>query len=59
MNWIQRYWNYLKTWRHHRRVIKELNMLTDKQLKDVGLTRGDIDRIIWLEEDITLRGRGE
>ena len=58
-NWITRYWNYLKTWRAHRKVIKELNGLTDKELADIGISRWDIDRLIWLEEDKTLRGRGD
>lgn len=56
-NWIVRYWNYLKTWRAHRDAIKQLNRLTDKQLKDIGINRSDIDRLVWLEEDKTMRGR--
>lgn len=56
-NWIVRYWNYLKTWRAHREAIKQLNRLTDKQLKDIGINRSDIDRLVWLEEDKTMRGR--
>lgn len=58
MNWFKRYWKYLCTWRAHRKAIKQLNTLTDDQLKDIGITRGDIDRLIWLEEDKTMRGRG-
>ncbi len=58
MNWITRYWNYLKTWRAHRDTIKKLNQLSDIELKDIGLNRGDIDRMVWLEEDKTMRGRG-
>ena len=58
MNWLQRYWNYLRTWRQHRETIKTLNQLTDRELKDIGLSRGDIDRLVWLEEDKTMRGRG-
>lgn len=58
MNWFWRYVNFLATWREHRRVIKELNMLSDAQLNDIGIGRGDIDRLVWLEEDKTLRGRG-
>jgi len=50
--------NFLATWREHRRVIKELNMLTDKELNDIGLNRCDIDRLIWLGEDKDMRGRG-
>jgi uncharacterized protein YjiS (DUF1127 family) len=50
--------NYLATWREHRNAIKTLNKLSDKQLKDIGLNRGDIDRMVWLKEDKTMRGRG-
>jgi len=56
MNWIKRYWFYLKTWRDHRAVIKDLNQLTNKQLKDIGITRGDIDNLVWLPEDFNRRG---
>lgn len=56
MNWLQRYWNYLKTWRKHRAIIKELNALDDKILKDIGINRCDIDSLIWLQEDKQKRG---
>jgi uncharacterized protein YjiS (DUF1127 family) len=59
MSWFWRYVNYLATWREHRKAIKQLNQLSDQQLKDIGINRGDIDRLIWLEEDKTLRGRNE
>lgn len=59
MKWVWRYWNYLRTWRLHRETIKELNRLSDRELKDIGISRGDIDRLIWLEEDKTMRGRGK
>jgi uncharacterized protein YjiS (DUF1127 family) len=58
MNIVQRYWNYLKTWREHRKAIKQLNRLTDRELNDIGISRTDIDRLVWLEEDKTLRARG-
>jgi uncharacterized protein YjiS (DUF1127 family) len=58
-NWIVRYINYLKTWRHHRETIKQLNRLTNKELRDIGMTRADIDRLVWQEEDKTMRGRGK
>jgi len=57
-NWFKRYFNYLTTWREHRDTIKQLNRLTDKELSDIGITRGDIDRLVWQEEDKTMRGRG-
>jgi uncharacterized protein YjiS (DUF1127 family) len=59
MNWVKRYWNYLKTWRYHRAVIKELNKLTDRELRDIGINRCDIDRLVWLEEDKQKRGKQE
>ena len=48
---MKRFFNYLKTRKEHRKTIKALNQLTDKQLKDIGFTRGDISHMIWLEED--------
>lgn len=59
MNWFWRYVNYLASWREHRRVIKELNMLSDKDLRDIGINRSDIDRLVWLGEDKDARGRGK
>lgn len=59
MKWIWRWVNYVITWREHRKVIKELNALTDKELWDIGINRSDIDRLVWLEEDKTMRGRGK
>jgi uncharacterized protein YjiS (DUF1127 family) len=58
-NWIVRYIKYLKTWRYHRETIKQLNRLTNKELRDIGITRADIDRLVWQEEDKTMRGRGK
>jgi len=31
-------------------------MLSDRELKDVGLNRNDITRLIWLKEDKDLTG---
>ena len=59
MNWIVRYYKYLSTWRKHREVIKELNRLTDAELKDIGINRGDIDRLVWLQEGKENRGELE
>ena len=32
MNWPVRFMRYVATWRAHRKVIKELNALTDREL---------------------------
>jgi len=59
MSIFKRYWNYMNTWREHRRVIKELYAMDDRQLTDMGIARADIERLIWLDEDRTMRKRGE
>lgn len=59
MSWFWRYMNYLATWRAHRLAVKQLNQLTDAELSDIGIARADIDRLVWLEEDKTMRGRGK
>jgi uncharacterized protein YjiS (DUF1127 family) len=57
MTWFWRYVNFLATWREHRKAIKQLNMLTDRELNDIGMNRADIDRLVWLKEDKDNRGR--
>ena len=59
MTWFWRYMNYLATWREHRRVIKELNEMSDRLLGDVGINRKDIDRLVWLDSDKEKRGKSE
>jgi uncharacterized protein YjiS (DUF1127 family) len=57
MTWFWRYVNFLATWREHRKAIKQLNQLTTRELNDIGLSRSDIDRLVWLDEDKDNRGR--
>lgn len=57
MTWFKRYWNYLMTWRQHRETIKQLNQLTNKELLDIGISRDEIDQLIWLEADKQERGK--
>lgn len=35
----------LKTWNEERITRRDLNALTDRELADIGLNRGDIDRV--------------
>jgi len=56
MNIFQRYFRYLMTWRRHRETIKTLNRLSDRELKDIGMIRADIDHLVWLDEDRRKRG---
>lgn len=51
-SWVIRFIRYVIDWRKTRAVIRELNMLTDKQLKDIGITRGEITNLIYrLDEE--------
>lgn len=56
--WIYRFYNYLMTWQMHRDTIKHLNRLSNRELNDIGLTRGDIDNLVWLRDDFSKRGQG-
>lgn len=56
-NWVVRFTKYVATWRDHRRVIKHLNRLSDRELQDIGIDRHDIDHLIWLKQDREIRGR--
>ena len=56
-SWVIRWLRYVKTWRKHRAVIKELNAMDDKTLRDIGISRCDIDMLIWLEHDLEKRGK--
>jgi uncharacterized protein YjiS (DUF1127 family) len=58
-NIIVRFMRYCILWSDHRKAIKTLNQLSDRELKDVGITRADIDRLVWLDEDKSMRGRGK
>ena len=57
MNIFKRYFMYLKTWRKHRDTIKALNKLSNRELKDIGMTRIDIDHLVWLDKDKRQSGR--
>jgi len=61
--WVEnifvRFMRYCIMWSEHREAVKILNRLSDRELKDIGISREDIDRMVWLEEDKTMRGRGE
>jgi len=56
-NIIVRFMRYCVLWSDHRKAIKILNTLSDRELKDIGLNRIDIDRMVWLEEDKQGRGK--
>ena len=51
-SYVVRFIRYVIDWRKTRAVIRELSSLSDKQLKDIGITRGEINNLIYrLEEE--------
>jgi uncharacterized protein YjiS (DUF1127 family) len=36
-----------RQWRRYNRSLSELNRLGDRELADIGITRGDIPRAAW------------
>jgi uncharacterized protein YjiS (DUF1127 family) len=34
-------------WRRYNTSLRELNRLGDRELADIGITRGDIPRVAW------------
>ena len=56
---IMRFVRYVIDWRKTRAVIRELNMLTDKQLKDIGINRGEINHLVYTLEQQEKRGKNK
>ena len=47
------------TWQMHRDTIKHLNRLSNRDLRDIGLTRGDINNLVWMMEDFEEQGKDD
>jgi len=39
--------NYLRSWHRYGLAVQELSQFNDRELADIGITRGDIPRIAW------------
>jgi uncharacterized protein YjiS (DUF1127 family) len=59
LTWGRRLFNYCSKRQEHRNVIKHLNQRTDRELADIGITRGDIDNLVWNKEDHAKRGKNK
>ena len=42
---INTFYGQLRRWRRYRETVRELNSLSSRDLSDVGIVRGDINRI--------------
>jgi len=56
LKFIYRLWMYLATWQAHRDTIKHLNRMTNAELKDIGVTRNEINNLVWMKKDILEAG---
>ena len=50
-SYLVRFVRYVIDWRKTRTVIRELNALSDKELKDIGISRHEINNLIYRLED--------
>jgi len=60
-SWIAARVAAYRTWRENSRAMAELNGMSDRELFDVGLNRGDLDRMFdtrFNRDLISSRGRG-
>jgi uncharacterized protein YjiS (DUF1127 family) len=39
--------DFFKSWKRYGVAVDELSHLSDRELADIGITRGDIPRIAW------------
>ena len=42
---LETYWNAFQEWRKRERLRSQLCLLTDSELMDIGITRGEIDHV--------------
>ena len=42
---LEAYWNAFQEWRKREKLRTELCRLTDSELEDIGITRGEIDHV--------------
>jgi uncharacterized protein YjiS (DUF1127 family) len=42
---LETYWNAFQEWRRRKRLRTQLYRLTDSELVDIGITRGEIDYV--------------
>jgi uncharacterized protein YjiS (DUF1127 family) len=42
---LETYWNTFQEWRKRERLRTQLSRLTDSELVDIGITRGEIDYV--------------
>jgi uncharacterized protein YjiS (DUF1127 family) len=44
-HYLRQYWRAYQQWRHRERLRADLSNLSDRELMDIGTTRGEIDYV--------------
>jgi len=54
---FMRFVRYILDWRDTRAIIRELNTLSDRQLRDIGIDRSDVNSLIYTRRHKLQRGK--
>lgn len=52
---FKQFWHALQQWRHSAKLRADLSNLSDRELMDIGTTRGEIDYVVT-HQDVDPRG---
>lgn len=55
-SFLKKYWRVLQEWRERQKLLAALDYLSDKELSDIGITRGEINYVAR-SRHIDQRGR--
>lgn len=55
--WIARRMEAFQTWRRNSEAMSELAMMSDYELRDIGISRSDLNRVFEPEFNLDLRQR--
>jgi uncharacterized protein YjiS (DUF1127 family) len=44
-SFFEGYWRAFQEWRKRERILAELSSLSERELRDIGITRGEIDYV--------------
>jgi uncharacterized protein YjiS (DUF1127 family) len=45
-SFFKRYWHAFQAWRERERIRTELSSFSDRELRDIGITHGEIDYFV-------------
>jgi len=54
---LEMYWSAFQAWRERARARAMLHAMSDRQLRDIGLTRGEIDFVVAASARERMRAR--